>query len=162
MLELWKPVPLCGAYWVSSQGRVRKGKTLVTPNMRGRGEPKYLSVWLRLAPNQRIQKLVHILVLETFVGPRPPGQQARHLDGATTNCSLANLKWGTPQENVADKKRHGTLWRKLSPAQVLELRARTWKRGEMVALAKKLGVSHSTISMLLSGKTWNDMKAWGS
>lgn len=36
------------------------------------------------------------LVLETFVGPRPKGKQARFIDGNNGNCQLSNLEWGEP------------------------------------------------------------------
>ena len=45
----------------------------------------------------------HTAVLTTFVGPCPPGMQARHLDDNSYNNHLSNLKWGTSQENQADK-----------------------------------------------------------
>ncbi len=53
--------------------------------------------------------MVHILVLETFVCPRPPGMEARHLDGDPANNALSNLQWGTRQENLDDMNRHGTM-----------------------------------------------------
>jgi hypothetical protein len=55
-------------------------------------------------------RLVHQLVLETFVGPCPENQETRHLDGIPANNRLENLCWGTSQENNGlDKRRHGTL-----------------------------------------------------
>jgi hypothetical protein len=33
------------------------------------------------------------LVLESFVGPRPPGHVLRFKDGNRLNCELANLEW---------------------------------------------------------------------
>ena len=35
------------------------------------------------------------LVLESFVGPRPPGQVLRFKDGDRLNCAPANLEWTT-------------------------------------------------------------------
>jgi hypothetical protein len=53
-------------------------------------------------------RLVHRLVLEAFVGPRPAGMEARHFpDQAKTNCCLDNLSWDTHTENMRDKKRKG-------------------------------------------------------
>lgn len=49
---------------------------------------------------------VHRLILEAFVGRRPPGMEARHLNGVPTDNRLANLCWGTHSENEADKARH--------------------------------------------------------
>ena len=52
---------------------------------------------------------VHVLVCSAFHGPRPDGEQARHLDGDTSHNSEGNLMWGTPSMNAEDKRRHGTL-----------------------------------------------------
>jgi len=51
---------------------------------------------------------IHVLVLLAFVGPRPEGQQARHLNGNATDNRRVNLAWGTPKQNTADSIRHGT------------------------------------------------------
>ena len=56
----------------------------------------------------RTRLLVHILVLEAFRGPRPPGTQTRHLNGISNDNRLVNLAWGTPKENAADCLRQGT------------------------------------------------------
>lgn len=42
---------------------------------------------------------VHRLVLETFVGPCPPGMQCLHKDDNPANNHLSNLSWGTPAAN---------------------------------------------------------------
>lgn len=57
---------------------------------------------------QMFQRLVHRLVLETFIGGCPAGFICRHLDGNPKNNTLDNLCWGTYKENEADKIRHGT------------------------------------------------------
>ncbi len=56
-------------------------------------------------------RYVHRLVLEAFRGPCPDGMEARHLNGARTDNRLENLCWGTREENIADKKAHGTMLR---------------------------------------------------
>ena len=37
--------------------------------------------------------LVSTAVLEAFVGPRPRGYMAEHINGDPTDCRLANLRW---------------------------------------------------------------------
>ncbi len=47
---------------------------------------------------------VAALVLESFVGPRPPGHVVRFRDGDRLNCALDNLEWATvtpPREEAA-------------------------------------------------------------
>lgn len=50
----------------------------------------------------------HLLVVGAFRGSRPTGHVVRHLDGEHQNNEIDNLVWGTPKENSADTKRHGT------------------------------------------------------
>lgn len=49
-----------------------------------------------------------MLVLEAFVGPRPPGLDGCHNDGNKLNNSLSNLRWATRKDNMADARTHGT------------------------------------------------------
>jgi hypothetical protein len=53
------------------------------------------------------KKKVHRLVLECFVGLRPPGLECRHLNGIKTDNRLRNLAWGTREENAQDRIVHG-------------------------------------------------------
>jgi hypothetical protein len=56
----------------------------------------------------RKKYMVHKLVAEAFIGPRPADKdQIRHLDGTRTNNCAANLAWGTAQENADDRAKHG-------------------------------------------------------
>ena len=51
---------------------------------------------------------IYPLVLEAFVGPRPPGMEACHNNGDHTDDRLINLRWGTSSANTYDSVRHGT------------------------------------------------------
>lgn len=52
---------------------------------------------------------VHRLICSVFRGfPPSPIHQASHIDGNRKNNSEDNLRWATPKENEADKKRHCT------------------------------------------------------
>ena len=46
--------------------------------------------------------MVHHLVLEAFIGPRPEGWWGLHRDDDPLNNSVDNLYWGTPDQNVGD------------------------------------------------------------
>lgn len=54
----------------------------------------------------RVDRTVHSLVLEAFVGPCPPGMEARHADDNPLNNNLNNLSWGTRSENSDDSIRN--------------------------------------------------------
>ena len=51
---------------------------------------------------------VHQVILMLFVGERPRGMMACHNDGSRENNQLPNLRWDTPKNNTADRKKHGT------------------------------------------------------
>lgn len=111
-----------------------------------------------------MDRKVHLLVLEAFVGPRPsPTHDACHGIGGPRDNSLANLRWGTKQENADDRLLHGTQVRgeqvgisQLSAEQVLEVKAAIpkWKRGMCTEFGNKFGVCHTTIADIRDGKTW--------
>lgn len=116
--ETWKDHPDYPVIQVSDQGRVyRKPRTVI------RGQDKYtlsgriaalntgsktghLKVAIRM-DGQYYHAWVHRLVLETFVGPCPPGHEALHGDGGPKDNRLSNLRWGTSKENSEDTIRHG-------------------------------------------------------
>jgi hypothetical protein len=99
--------PIAGypGYGVDFEGRIwsSRRKTVSqlrpTPNREG-----YEVIHLN-----RHSFLVHRLVMTTFVGPRPPGQETRHLNGDKTDNRLVNLCYGTSQENTDDERRLGRL-----------------------------------------------------
>lgn len=53
-------------------------------------------------------RLIHTVVLETFVGQCPKGMQACHNNGNPEDNRLSNLRWDTPKSNVRDRLSHGT------------------------------------------------------
>ena len=121
----------------------------------------YHRVVLR-ANGKKTRKAVHRLVLEAFVGPRPPGMECLHGDGNPRNNRVGNLSWGTQKENGADKVRHGNSTRgtknfraKLSEEQVIEIRD-LCRRGAMSQekVAARFGVAQVTISRIFRGEQW--------
>lgn len=107
--EIWRPVPgYEGHYEVSDIGRVRSLKT--TPPRIKRADAAtrngYPVVTLWIA-NKGVTKYVHALVALAFIGPKPEGQEVRHLDDVKTNCLLTNITYGTRTENMLDRVRNG-------------------------------------------------------
>jgi hypothetical protein len=122
----------------------------------GRG---YMSVSVRWPDGKHRHAYVHRLVLMTFRGLPSPHAQARHLNGIRSDNHLSNLAWGTASENEADKKLHGTWASRMGGAKLSildRLKARCMRKTGATTqrIATELGVSRSTISRLLSGKTW--------
>ncbi len=48
---------------------------------------------------------VAALVLETFVGPRPEGHVAQHLNGDPNDNRLENLRWSPVEEQAPERLR---------------------------------------------------------
>lgn len=114
----WRAIPGWeGHYEVSSEGQVKSiarisvrghkvPERILHPTARGAG---YLHVGLKRDTNRiRALMTVHKAVMLAFVGPRPDGNDIRHLDGDPSNNTLANLAYGTRTENNLDAVRHGT------------------------------------------------------
>ncbi len=99
----WGQVQSLDREIVDSDGRQRlfRGRILKL-QQHGTG---HLIVGLSVASAVKI-RLVHQLVLETFVGPCPPGCESCHNDGNPSNNYLTNLRWDTRSENIKDRFRH--------------------------------------------------------
>lgn len=120
VVEEWRSVVGWHAWYdVSDQGRVRSVPRVVTfSNGRVRKFPGrilkssvsdasgHTNVALCRAGVQ-VTKNVHVLVMEAFVGPRPPGMWVLHGVSGNGDNSLVNLRYDVPLENVLDTIRHG-------------------------------------------------------
>jgi hypothetical protein len=121
--ENWLPVPGYPGYEVSDQGQVRsldrevrsrwgtpktlKGKLLSQVKVGGSGPGGRYWACVLYRNGKGRQIVVHLLVLETFIGPRPQGLYGCHRDDNPDNNRLENLYWGTPTQNVQDSVRSG-------------------------------------------------------
>ena len=112
----------------------------------------YLTVSLRET------KAIHVLVCETYYGPKPfPGAQVRHMDGDRSNNLPENLDWGTHEQNWSDRRAHGRGMgeehhaAKLTAQDVAAIRD---SKLPQRALASEYGVSQSTIGEVRKGDTW--------
>lgn len=108
-----------------------------------------------------LEPYLHRLVLETFVGPCPEGMETCHEDGNRANNALYNLKWGTRQDNVKDKFRHGTQlmgsripWAKLTEEDIILIRERITNGDSVSSIAKDYRVDPETIRGIKHGRTW--------
>lgn len=162
MNEDWRPIAgLDDRYEVSTLGSVRNcvsGELL-------KASGRYPRVTLPIARYGRYQHpvAVHVLVAEAFLGPRPAGHHVCHNDGDRTNNGVANLRYGTPKENEADKVRHGRKASgerhpkaKLTAEEVRQIRLLSRVDSQDV-LADHYGVHKSLISCILTDKIWKDV-----
>jgi len=172
-MESWRAISgYPGTHFVSDEGRVKRllptGEERIvagSPNTDG-----YVRVHLSTNGCARYH-LVHCLVLQAFVGPRPSADhECDHRNGARHDNRLSNLAWVSPAENVrgADARnggkphirgeKHGqaklntTQVRIAAACQRLCGRGYGWK----TLLAEIWDVSSTAVSKAARGKTCAD------
>ncbi len=160
----WNPVHGRPGYEASRDGAVRSRRAGLRELKQIIGKDGYRYVFTYAGGRGTMRKLwVHHAVLMAFVGPRPDGQEARHLDGDPANNALSNLAWGTPLENAEDKRSHDTMpvgersaSAKLTEEQVLEIRS-LHGTVSLRALGQRFGVSHTAIRRAALGIKWSHL-----
>jgi DNA-binding transcriptional regulator YiaG len=154
-MESWQPIPGYEKYEVSSMGNVRRGSRALAFNWH-RG---YARVFVR----DRMRR-VNVLVAAAFIGPRPPGLHAAHLNGVRSDNRAENIAYVTPAENEEHKKRHGTYDnrgsslgapQKLTAANVKFIREQTGFTA--VELARHFKVRPATIREVRRRITWKSV-----
>lgn len=158
----WRPVVGCETrYEVSNQGQVRR----VRDGYVLREEPivgGYHRVSLSKNGVSR-KKLVHCLVAEAFIGPRPEGMEVDHEDGNPHHNALSNLRYLTPAQNVqasfakgirmpARGERHASAV--LDDQLVTSMRIMHQLGASKAALARMVGVNFSTAQRVVERITW--------
>ncbi|MFV8232317.1 NUMOD4 motif-containing HNH endonuclease [Mycolicibacterium fortuitum] len=117
--EQWRPVVgYEGAYEVSDQGRVRSlDRTIVEHSGKSRRlRGRVLTLMQNGHRDNRpqvslgfgVHRMVHHLVAESFLGPRPGGVDICHNNGDPTDNRLENLRYDTRSGNNLDQVAHGT------------------------------------------------------
>lgn len=184
MSERWLPVVgYEGLYEVSDMGRVRSLDRAIVVMMpggwktasgstirhyRGRvlrqhvGSDGHPTVNLSRDGEQPTRQ-VHVLMLEAFAGPRPPGQEARHLnDIKTDNRWPENLCWGTRKENFADRVLNGIHNRGerhylavTSRGVVLDIRRRVEAGERQSDLADEYRMTRANVWAIVHRKSWD-------
>ena len=162
-MEQWKTVAEWPAYEVSNLGRVRRQNRILVASWTGTVGKQYLACGLCDGARRRCAR-VHILVAESFLGPKPMGLETAHLDGDRANNALNNLRYVTCSENNLHKREHGTMSRgedrhnaKLTPEDVLDIRRRAAPRSRVngyAALAREYGISEQHAFKVANRKAW--------
>ena len=170
-----KPIPDFPGYSITPDGRVwsapRKGRRVgrwLKPSYYRGG---YISMTLS-RKSKHYTKGVHRLLLETFMGPCPPGMEACHNNGNPADNKLSNLRWDTLSANTLDAVRHGTHGgfktrgerhgnAKLTETDVRGIDA-LWRTGlfAQTEIAKRYGIDSTTVSNIVRGKSWRHL--WAS
>jgi len=158
-ISFFLPIPNHPGYYADFDGNIysarRRKLTRLTPKIEANG---YLHVLLYDGQGGRVQRYVHQLMLETFVGPRPTGMLACHSpDPRKSNNRADNLAWQTRAENAADAVRDGTLGdgrKKLDPAKVRTIRQMSAQGVSNAEIGRQMGVGPDTVRMVVRRETW--------
>jgi hypothetical protein len=157
----YKDIPGFPGYRVGDDGNVQSNKRVIGDGQwhtlsKGLSECGYEQIHL-YRDGKSYARTVHRLVLEAFVGPRPPKHECRHLDGDKVNNRLVNLTWGTNAENVEDRKSSGQPWspRRLDETKVREVRRLRSEGKTAREIAKEMGVGMWVISDVVRRRNWS-------
>lgn len=164
---MWKKCKVNNSYMVSTDGMVKRVETdrILKQKL---DKDNYLSINMSMGGRGNTKQVfVHRLVAEAFI-PNPENKPlVKHIDGNPINNCVENLKWVTPKENVEHSIKiglknndHGSLScnSKLSPNEINYCRKMYQPRSKLYgcrALAKRFGVSKSTMSYILNNKTYS-------
>lgn len=173
--EEWRVIKEVPEYAVSTKGRIKRVEggvntwagRILTPRPNRNG---YLACQLSAAQNPlsnkygKVWRLMHRLVLETFVGERNEGFCCNHINGNKKDNSLENLEWVTVSENnqhaldtgLRDNGIGDTSFNhKLKEVEVYEIKRLIAKREySQIDIARKYGVHKATINAINKNKNW--------
>ena len=169
--EIWKPIPNYPLYEASNFGNIRswvlqgsnKETRMVEPHLMTTTFDKGCKYMRVLITNEKGRKvaLVHRVILETFVGPCPPGKESCHYDGDRTNNHIENLRWDTRKNNFVDRERHGHTMKgerhhftKFANKDIVDIRLRARMGETHKSIAKSYDVTRQTISYIVRRDTW--------
>lgn len=170
--EQWRPVVgFEGLYEVSNHGRVRslvrfRGER-VSPRisyLRGsQNAGGYIVHSLRRHGHKHgTHRLAHRMVLESWVGPRPEGMEAAHLNGVPNDNRVENLAWMTHVENVSHQREHGTLLlgeknpqAKLNARIVAAIRSLREHGVTLRDIARAFKIRETTVSLISRREGWD-------
>ena len=153
---MWKECTINNNYLISNNGDVKHKITNKILKQK-LDKDNYLSVGLSMgARGQRKTVMVHRLVAEAFI-PNPDNLPwVQHKDGNTIDNHVDNLEWAVHKKSIKDE---GTLSpnSKLTDNQIQYCRLMYKPKDKLYgcrALAKRFGVSKSTISYVVNNKTY--------
>jgi len=151
----WKTAAGWTDYELSTDGQVRRKGKIDTRKLYT-DKNGYKTVCLSQNGKAKVVR-VHHLMLDTFVGPREEGQEARHLNGDPGDNRIENLEWCDHRTNCLDKLKHGTNGQKLTPDDVRTIRKRIVAGDRNLDIAADYGIDPSTVCQIKSGRIWSSV-----
>lgn len=151
-----------GSVWSSVQHPLRRHKPAPPWHQIAlqRDPQGYLRVNLyNVETKYQINRRLHILLLEIFVGPRPAGMYALHRNDRKDDNRFDNLYWGTRADNVRDAHANGRYYIglthhacKLSDDDVRDIRRRVAAGESHRAVANLYHISRGYVGDIVYGK----------
>lgn len=157
-------------YQVSNLGRVRrvrhvpnaKPPGMLNPNVKG---PNPTLKYPKVSLGRKVQVLVHILVAEAFLGPKPLGMTVNHKNGNKRDPSADNLEYLTQGDNNKHAYRIG-LKRHVQPIGEKNHAAKlTLEQARRVislkgidsqaSIGRLFGISTTAVRLIHKGKNWS-------
>lgn len=124
------------------------------------GKQGYIMVCFRM-DGRGHRKLLHHVVLNAFVSPRPPGLFGLHGNDDPSDNRLCNLRWGTREENMRDRDRNGGTANgersgpsKLTELEVVRIRQLAASGMRQIDIAELFRCNDRNISAIVCGQTW--------
>lgn len=95
----WRTIPTFPKYEASEDGNIRRKSTgqILKPYTDKKQEYPRVSCYGE--KGDRHKRMVHTLVASAFFGPKPEGMEIDHINTNRFDCSVANLRYVTPEEN---------------------------------------------------------------
>jgi hypothetical protein len=153
----WRIIPFAPNYNVSEYGHIAKDGEFMRPFTNQNG----YKVAQFSINRKRLRMGIHKVVALAFLGDCPDGFQVAHNDGDQLNNHYTNLRYATPKENCADKKKHDTNWIRHRRAMSSETAMLAL---EMVAnkiprrkIATQLGLNVGTVNGIVYGRSYTDL-----
>lgn len=173
MQEEWKVIADFPDYSISNMGNIKSRRPWNTQKNRALTPERIMNPHLthygyravRLCrDDKQLDKFIHRLVMEAFVGACPVDQEVNHIDGVKTNNRIYNLEYvtyGQQRQHAYDmglQKKGGDKWNAILDAnKVIEIRGLLGKiTGRRIA--EIYGVSPCTICDIKKGRRWAYVK----
>lgn len=129
---MWAEIPGLPGYWANDQAKFRGPRRELSPWIDDRGCMRVKAAGRPYA--------VHLLMLTTFVGPRPDGGVPQWVNGDPTDNRLVNLKWRVPASGEVltrvNRCRNGHTYSREN--------TKTWGTGHRICLDCERGVAPVT------------------
>ena len=115
--------------------------------------------YAKITINKDVYSVHRIVCASVHGDPSGHDLHAAHKCNNESCVNPKHLYWATRGQNEQDKSKcpivAAACGRKLSPAKVLDARARHRRGQSILSIARLLGVQHKTAKNAITGKTWS-------